>query len=313
MSAAPDPLPDHPPAGRIRAPGSSRMVRRSSPLHPDGGGGRGVAGQVPRAGVTLLPRNSRMLPLLAILGCAFAATGCDSSPAVVRMAPQIIRTLPHDPGAYTQGLILHQGRFYESTGQYGSSTVREVDVETGTVLASHSLGEDYFGEGLDRVGDRLIQLTWQTGVAFIYDIATLEPIGTFEYEGHGWGLCHDGTSLFMTNGSADLQRRDPSTFQLLETLRVTLNGAPVFQINELECVGDEIYANVFMSHRIVRIDKATGVVTADIDASGLVPQGGRPLDAGAVLNGIAWDPESETFYLTGKLWPTMFQVRFVEW
>lgn len=254
-----------------------------------------------------------MPPLLLLLGCVLAATGCDSAPTVARLAPQIIRTLPHDPGAYTQGLILHQGRFYESTGQYGSSTVREVDVETGTVLASHSLGEEYFGEGLDRVGDRLIQLTWQTGVAFIYDLATLEPAGTFEYEGHGWGLCHDGTSLFMTNGSADLQRRDPATFQLLETLQVTLNGAAVFQINELECVGDDIYANVFMSHRIVRIDKATGVVTAEIDASGLIPEGGRPLDAGAVLNGIAWDPQSDTFYLTGKLWPTMFQVRFVEW
>jgi glutaminyl-peptide cyclotransferase len=254
-----------------------------------------------------------MPPLLVLLGCVLAASGCDSAPPVARLAPQIIRTLPHDPGAYTQGLILHQGRFYESTGQYGSSTVREVDVETGTVLASHGLAEEYFGEGLDRVGDRLIQLTWQTGVAFIYDMATLEPVGTFEYEGHGWGLCHDGASLFMTNGSADLQRRDPSTFQLLETLQVTLNGSPVFQINELECVGDDIYANVFMSHRIVRIDKATGVVTAEIDASGLVPEGGRPLDAGAVLNGIAWDPQSETFYLTGKLWPTMFQVRFVEW
>jgi len=254
-----------------------------------------------------------MPPLLVILGCALAANGCDSSPPVVRMAPQIIRTLPHDPGAYTQGLILHQGRFYESTGRYGTSTVREVDVETGTVLASHRLGEEYFGEGLDRVGDRLIQLTWQTGVAFIYDLATLQPTGTFEYEGHGWGLCHDGTSLYMTNGSADLQRRSPSTFELLETLQVTLAGRPVFQINELECVGDDIYANIFMSHRIVRIDKTTGVVTADIDASGLVPEGGRPLDSGAVLNGIAWDPESDTFYLTGKLWPTVFQVRFVEW
>jgi len=252
-----------------------------------------------------------MFPLV-LLGCALLAAGCEASPPVVRMVPQVIRTVPHDPGAYTQGLILQGNRFYESTGQYGSSTIREVEVETGRVVVSRPLGEEYFGEGLARVGDRLIQLTWQEGVAFIYDLATLSPVGSMEYEGHGWGLCYDGTFLYMTNGSADLQRRDPETFQLLETLQVRLDGAPVFQVNELECVGDDIYANVFMSNRIVRVDKATGVVTAEIDATGLVPEGGRPLDAGAVLNGIAWDPASDTFYLTGKLWPTMFQVRFVE-
>lgn len=252
-----------------------------------------------------------MLPIV-LLGCTILAAACEAAPPVVRMVPQVIRTLPHDPGAYTQGLLLYGERFYESTGQYGSSTVREVDIETGRVIASHALTEEYFGEGLARVGDRLIQLTWQTGVAFTYDVASLSPVGSYEYEGHGWGLCHDGTSLYMTNGSADLQRRDPATFELLETLQVRLDGAPVFQINELECVGDDIYANVFMSNRIVRVDKATGVVTAEIDAAGLVPEGGRPLDAGAVLNGIAWDPATDTFYLTGKLWPTMFQVRFVE-
>ena len=249
---------------------------------------------------------------VAALLTAASLTACDSPRAASLMVPQVIQLLPHDTTAYTQGLLYHEGRFYESTGQYGSSTLREVDVQSGTVLRSHALGDEFFGEGLALVGDRLIQLTWQNGVAFLYDLETFAPLGTFTYEGHGWGLCHDGASLYMSNGSADLQRRDPATFELLETIRVTLNGAPLFQLNELECVGEDIYANVFMTNRIVRIDRDTGVVSADIDATSLVPAGGRPLDGGAVLNGIAWDPVSDTFFLTGKLWSTMFQVRFVD-
>jgi len=234
-------------------------------------------------------------------------------PRVERLVPQVVRTLPHDTGAYTQGLVLHQGRFFESTGRYGRSELREVDPETGRVLRSVSLGDEYFGEGLALVGDRLIQLTWQEGVAFVWDAATFDLLQTLSYQGHGWGLCYDGTHLYMTSGGSLLMRRDPDTFALLGSQQITLEGTALWQVNELACVGDYIYGNVYPTDRIVQIDKASGRVVAEIDGSRLVPPGGRPPDPGdAVLNGIAHDPATGTFYLTGKLWSAVFEVRFVE-
>lgn len=218
--------------------------------------------------------------------------------------------LPHDTTAYTQGLLLYQGDLYESTGQYGESTLREVDLGTGDVLKMIHLSDDYFGEGLARVGNELIQLTWHAGLAFVYDIDTFEQLRTVEYEGEGWGLCYDGESLYMTNGSAILHRRDPQTLEVLESHEVTVDDEPVRNLNELECVGDAVYANVYQSDRILRIDKATGHVLAEFDGSVLIPEGGRPRSVGAVLNGIAYDPDQGTFYVTGKRWPTMFEVRF---
>lgn len=251
----------------------------------------------------LLRRCSVLLALVTLVACGEPAGS---------QVPTVLRELPHDPEGSTQGLLLHDGRFYESTGQYGESTLREVDVESGRVIRQVELPSEYFGEGLARVGNELIQLTWQEGVAFVYDLTTFEIVRTIEYEGQGWGLCHDGESLFMSNGSAILHRRDPVTFEILESREVTLEGEPLRNLNELECVADEIYANVYQSDRIVRIDKRTGEVLADIDASGLEPTAGRPRNARAVLNGIAFEPGSETFYVTGKLWPSMFQVRFPE-
>jgi glutaminyl-peptide cyclotransferase len=254
--------------------------------------------------------------LVAMGLCLLLLAGCEaqagSQPTASRQTVQVIRTLPHDSGAFTQGLLVREGRFYESTGRRGRSSLREVDRETGEVLRLVPLGEQYFGEGLALVEDRLIQLTWQAGVAFVYDLESLAWQRSLEFAGEGWGLCYDGESLFMTNGSATLYRRDPGTLAVLETLPVTLNGKPLLRLNELECVGDHVYANVFMTNRIVKIDKRSGKVAADIDASALVPVSGRPPASCAVLNGIAYEQESDTFYLTGKLWPTIFQVRFVE-
>jgi glutaminyl-peptide cyclotransferase len=262
--------------------------------------------------------------VLAVIGLGLMVlAGCDSPAScqvrevnhetaeVLRQVPQVIRKLPHDPGAFTQGLLVHEGKFYESTGRRGSSSLREVNRETGEVLRLVPLAEQYFGEGLALAGDRLIQLTWQSGVAFVYDLKTLVRLQNFEFTGQGWGLCHDGESLFMTNGSATLYQRDPNTFAVLGTQLVTLNGQPLWRLNELECVGDHVYANVFTTNRIVKIDKRGGKVVADIDASALVPLSGRPRHPDAVLNGIAYEAESDTFYLTGKLWPAIFQVRFV--
>lgn len=241
---------------------------------------------------------------------AFTVTVPWPPPAELRY--ELRRTLPHDPGAYTQGLLVHDSIFFESTGRYGRSEVRQVDVASGRVLLSRPLADEHFGEGLARVGDRLIQLTWKAGLAFVYDASTLEPLDTLEYEGEGWGLCHDGRSLFMSDGSDTLQRRDPHTFDLLEEIRVTRNGSPVHNLNELECVGAHIYANIHRSNEIVRIDRVSGVVTGSLDAEALALASGRPEHGGAVFNGIAYDGRTGTFHVTGKLWPVVFEIEVRE-
>ena len=233
-------------------------------------------------------------------------------PPPAELRYELRRTLPHDAGAYTQGLLIHDSIFYESTGRYGRSEVRQVEIASGRVLLSHPLSNEHFGEGLARVGDRLVQLTWKAGLAFVYDAATLQPLDTLEYEGEGWGLCHDGESLFMSNGSDTLQRRDPNTFGLLEEVRVTRNDSPVRNVNELECVGEDIYANVYGSNEIVRIERATGVVTGVLDAEALALASRRPEHGGSVFNGIAYDGRTGTFYVTGKLWPVMFEIELRE-
>jgi glutaminyl-peptide cyclotransferase len=254
------------------------------------------------------PHPAASRGLLAV-GLALFLAGCGAS--VPQETVEILRILPHDPGAYTQGLVLHEGRFYESTGTYGGSTLREVEVETGQVLRQVRLPDDEFGEGLALVGERLIQITWQEGVAYAYDRETFTVEEVFRYDGNGWGLCYDGSELWMTTGGSMLVRRDPTTFEVLGRVPVTLGDRPLYEVNELACVGDYIYGNVFQSDRIVRIRKATGEVVAEIDAAPLNAESGRPMDPEAVLNGIAWNHETDTFFLTGKRWPTMFEVRFV--
>jgi glutamine cyclotransferase len=228
---------------------------------------------------------------------------------VTLLVPEVISVRPHDPQAFTQGLLMYNGSLFESTGQYGESTLREVDPETGDVLRSIPIDEAYFAEGLERVGDKLIQLTWKAGIAFIYNLDTFEQIGTFNYEGEGWGLCYDGTYLFMSDGSPFLEIRDPETFELIFRGLVTAQGSAVVNLNELECVGDSIYANVWMTDYIVKIDKTDGVVSAIIDASGLLTN--EEAAAANVLNGIVYNPETDTFLITGKDWPKIFEVRFV--
>ncbi len=245
-----------------------------------------------------------------LLACATILWSCDRP--VAELGYELLRTLPHDAQAYTQGLLVRDGVFFESTGRYGRSEVRRVDVATGRVLASHALSEDHFGEGLALVGDRLIQLTWKAGLAFVHDVATLAPVDTLEYEGEGWGLCHDGESLFMSDGSGTLQRRDPDTFDLVERIAVTRDGFSVRNLNELECVGYDIYANIYQSDEIVRIDKRTGEITGRLDAYPLSLATGRPADPGAVFNGIAHDERTGTFFVTGKLWPAIFEIAIIE-
>ena len=238
---------------------------------------------------------------------AFTVT-VPARPPVAELTYDLVRTLPHDTGAYTQGLLIHDGIFLESTGRYGKSEVRRVEIATGEVLLSRPLANNRFGEGLARVGERLIQLTWKAGLALVHDAATLDSLGTFDYQGEGWGLCHDGESLYMSDGSDTLQRRDPTTFGLLGRIGVTRADSAVHNLNELECVGDHIYANIHRSSEILRIDKLTGVVNGALDAEALAWASGRPANPAAVLNGIAYDLRTGTFYVTGKLWPVMFEI-----
>jgi glutaminyl-peptide cyclotransferase len=253
--------------------------------------------------------------LLAVVVAVAAASVLGRAAQRQPMAPpanlkvQVVRTYPHDRDAFTQGLIWRDGVLYESTGLVGRSSLRKVDLATGAVKQQTIVPAPYFAEGLADVGNRLLQLTWQHGRVFVYDKNTFNRVGELSYDGEGWGLCHDGRSLVMSNGGDALTLRDPKTFAVTRTIRVTQSGRPVDRLNELECVGSDIYANVWTTDTIVRIDSNTGQVTARIDAAGLLTPAERlGVD---VLNGIAYDPADQTFLITGKLWPRVFRVRFV--
>jgi glutamine cyclotransferase len=245
---------------------------------------------------------------LALAGCARPLAPAEvSEPESLRV--RVVRAFPHDPGAFTQGLVFHAGKLYESTGLVGQSSLRRVDPASGAVEAQVALEPSSFGEGLAWAEGRLVQLTWREGRALLWDPGSLARVGGFEYAGEGWGLCFDGRQLVMSDGSDRLTRRDARTFEALGSLAVRASGRPVDRLNELECVGDVIYANVWQTARLARIDAHTGRVTAWIDAGGLLtPDEARRVD---VLNGIAYLPESGRFVLTGKFWPRAFEVEFV--
>ena len=247
----------------------------------------------------------------AFLGSERAGSTAEQPGSVVQsLSVSIHREFAHDTSAYTQGLLWWDGKLYESTGQYGRSDLRRLDPETGAVEQEIDISPAYFGEGLARVDDRLIMLTWKAQRAFVFGLERFDEQRTFRYEGEGWGLCNDGSRLVMSNGSNRLTFRDLRTFEVLGDVPVTLRGFPLTQINELECVGDAVYANVYQTNFLVRINPDTGRVTHQIDASGLLTrEEARGVD---VLNGIAFDPGAETFYITGKLWPKMFEVTFEE-
>ncbi len=228
-----------------------------------------------------------------------------------QLAVQVMAVYPHDAGAFTQGLLLHDGALYESTGLYGQSSLRRVALTTGEVGQRVDLAPVLFGEGLALAGGRLFQITWRERLALVYDLA-FQKVGSFTYEGEGWGLCFDGDRLIMSDGSARLAMRDPLTFAVTSHLDVQRAGRPAGRLNELECVGDDVYANLWPTDRIAVIDKHSGAVRAEIDTSDLLTAAERQAIAHeAVLNGIAYDEQTRTFLITGKLWPKLFRVRFV--
>ena len=221
---------------------------------------------------------------------------------------QIVHTYPHDPAAYTQGLVYRNRFLYEGTGLEGHSSIRKVKLETGEVLQKRDIPEEYFGEGIIIWKDRLIEITWRAERGFIYDLATFAPRGQFEYPGEGWGLTLDGKRIIMSDGTPQLRFWDPDTLKETGRITVTDQGNPVSQLNELEWVKGEVYANVYQTDRIARIDPGTGKVVGWIDLTGILSPADRNSETD-VLNGIAYDTAGDRLFVTGKRWPKLFEIR----
>lgn len=270
-----------------------------------------------RLGHVRPPSSRRVMATLAlaVLGVAGETAGpapAAQTPSVVGAARQlqweVVRSGPHDPEAFVQGLVWHDGGFFESTGLLGRSSLRRVEWPTGRVVRRVNLPGDVFGEGLARVGDRLIQLSWKSGRGFVYDLSSFRLLREVRYEGEGWGLAYDGTSLVQSDGTNVLTYRDTETFAPRRRLSVTWNGQPLQHLNELEFIDGAVWANVWYTDFIVQISPESGQVISYLDLAGLRgPDAGRNADA--VLNGIAYDPATRRLFVTGKLWPAIFEIR----
>lgn len=237
-----------------------------------------------------------------------------SAPALAQVPVygyEIVNRYPHNTASFTQGLEFHDGFLYEGTGRNGRSTLAKINLEDGAVLQSKRLASRYFGEGISIVGDRIYQLTWQSNIVFVYDLDSFETITSFYHPTEGWGLAWDGERLILSDGTASLQFIDPDTFQVQGKVEVTLDGRPIANLNELEYINGEVWANVWMTNEIVRIDPDTGKINSVVDLSGLVDNtrtGGRD----SVLNGIAWlagDDGEGRLFVTGKLWADLFEIK----
>ena len=253
-------------------------------------------------------RAVAFLSAVAIL-CGSAVSGLQRREPVTAPVSrfEVVKVYPHDPLAFTQGLVFNDGVLYEGTGLNGRSGIRRVRLENGEVLQVQALEQRHFGEGIALVDNSIVQLTWQSGVGFVYDKTTFQRTRTFNYRGEGWGLTYDGTRLIMSDGTPTLRFLDPKTLEQTGTLQVRDGRRAVDDLNELEVVKGEIFANVWNSNRIARISPQTGLVTGWIDLTGLLD----PAAAGKVdvLNGIAYDPKGDRLFVTGKLWPKLFEIR----
>ncbi len=253
-------------------------------------------------------RYAIAVPILALAACAEAAPSAQAPADVPVYTYQIVRTYPHDPGAFTQGLIYLDGHLYESTGMVGQSTLRKVNLADGKVLKSAPIPPGHFGEGMVNWGNELISITWQSGLGFRWDRETFRKTGEFRYPGEGWGITQNGRDLIMSDGTPELRFLDPKTFAERRRLRVTFKGRPVGNLNELEWVRGEIFANVWQTEMIVRIDPETGKVTGVVNLSGLQAQAGAS-GMDDVLNGIAYDPKGDRLFVTGKRWPKLYEIK----
>jgi glutaminyl-peptide cyclotransferase len=267
----------------------------------------------------ITPFINRWKPVL-LLGLCLCFTQCrDGSSAVPTKTPpenavvpkygyEVLNIWEHDPHAFTQGLIFADGKLLESTGEEGRSSLRQVEMQTGKILKKVDVPAPYFAEGIALLNGKIYQLTWQHELGFIYDAQSLERVGDFKYEGEGWGLTTDGQSLIVSDGTNEIKFLDPASFKVTRTIRVTDKNTPIDQLNELEWVQGEIYANVWHDEKIAVINPQTGRVTAWVDLTGLIPEG-ELQDPEAVLNGIAYDQGGGRLLVTGKLWPRIFEIK----
>ena len=262
------------------------------------------------------PATLLALGLLAFCACdrANGKKGQDGNdvyapprPVAPVTSATVLRSYPHDTAAITQGLLWHDGMLYESTGREGRSTLRKVELQTGSVVKKVDVPPEFFAEGLALLGGRLYQLTWQSQRGFIYDLADFRQVGSFPYQGEGWGLTTDGKSLILSDGSNQLRYLDPQSYAVQRTVSVMDGTEYVNDINELEWIKGEVWANVWHTDRIARIDPATGKVKGWVELTGLLDPGQHP-DPEAVLNGIAYDAEHDRLFVTGKLWPALFEI-----
>ena len=250
--------------------------------------------------------------LVAMIGPSRAAGFVPSQPAGASLPAftyTVVRSYPHDPAAFTQGLQWVDGFLYEGTGNHGASSIRKVQLETGEVLQKRDLAEQYFGEGIVVQADELVQLTYKTEIGFVYDRATFAPKRTFRYQGEGWGLTTDGTHLVMSDGTDRLRLLDPGSLKEVRRVPVTAAGTPVSNLNELEWVKGEIFANIWMTDYVARIDPGSGRVTGWLDLRGLLPA--RDRAKADVLNGIAYDAAGDRLFVTGKWWPRLFEIKLM--
>jgi glutamine cyclotransferase len=258
--------------------------------------------------LNLLVITRRVLGALAI-----SATGLGTAHAAIPVYAFMVKhAYPHDPLAFTQGLFIKDGVMYESTGLKGQSSIRRVQLETGKVLQKKDVPEEFFGEGIAPVGNDIVSLTWTTKVGFIYDAKTFKLKRKFSYEGEGWGLTSNGMQVFMSDGSSAIRVLDPGTLAEVRRIQVTANGKPIPRLNELEWVDGQIFANVWGSDVIARIDPASGNVVGWIDLGGLADPSWPGMGPDDVLNGIAWDAVHRRLFVTGKHWPKLFEIELVE-
>lgn len=221
----------------------------------------------------------------------------------------VLNEYPHDANAFTQGLIFWEGELYEGTGQYGESTLRRVDLESGELLQRRNLDRRYFGEGITLLNDKIYQLTWRSSVGFVYDRESFDQLGSFYLPGEGWGITHDGEFLIVSDGSPFLRFLDPESLQEVNRVQVTDENGVVRYLNELEYINGEVWANIWYQNYLVRIDPESGKVNSRVDLSNLNPE---RRNSDAVLNGIAWDAEQQRLFVTGKLWPSLYEIEVLD-